>query len=196
MDESEKTSTPLATDDTQRSKLAPAARGERLVDKIYLALLVAVLSFAGGVGGTLLASHYEADRWQRETAFSLKKEIYSKRTELLERTIKDFNRLQILDIYKVSGSYSLVEGEQLIRAKGIAGPSLDPVVGSVVRIKEEQAELSAVLTLDMIYFGPKTQESVRNLQKSLEGAETWWHLDPAKTQAVLDALAQELNFGF
>jgi len=163
---------------------------------LSLALIVAVLSFAGGAGGTLLASRFEANRWQRETAFSVKKEIFAKRMELLERTVKIVNRLQILDIYQSSGKYSLVEGEDLVRSGKVAASALATVIDGVVKVKETQAELSAVMTLDVIYFGPKTKRAVDDLQKALGSAEPWWRVNQAKTQAVLEATAEELQFGF
>lgn len=170
--------------------------GERLRDKIYISIIVAALSFAGGVGGTLLASHFEANKWERETIFGMRQEIFAKRMELLERTIKAVNRLQILDIYEASGSYSLIEGESLIRSGKVAASSLATVTDGLVRVKETQAELSAVMTLDAIYFGPKTKRAVVDLQKALGSTQPWWRVDQAKIQALLDATAAELKSSF
>jgi hypothetical protein len=156
---------------------------------------VAVLSFAGGAGGALLASRLEANKWQRETTFTLRKEILAKRMELLERTIKAVNRLQILDIYAASGSYSLTEGEDLIRTGKVAAATLPTVIDSVVKVKEAQTELSSVMALDTIYFGSKTKRAVEELQRALNSTHVWWRVDQAKTQGLLDAAAAELQLG-
>jgi len=147
----------------------------------------------GGAGGTFLAFRLESDKWQRETSFSVKKEIFAKRMELLERTIKAVNRLQTLDIYKSSGDYSLIEGKDLIQSGKAGAPSLTGVVDGIVKIKEAQAELSAVMTLDVLYFGRKTKQAVDDLQKALGAAQQWWQVDKTRTQALIDATAEELQ---
>jgi hypothetical protein len=91
--------------------------------------------------------------------------------ELLERTIKAVNSLQILDIYKSSGKYSLVEGEDLVRSGKQAASLLGPVVESVVKAKELQAELSTVMFLDAQYFGPKTKHAVSDLSQGQMGGQ-------------------------
>lgn len=193
-------------DDRSDPVLAPAegseqlrstsVASERFRDMVYLAIIVAILSFAGGAGGTVLASRFEAAKWQRETTVGMKREIFAKRMELLERTIKAVNRLQILDIYRSSGTYSLVEAEDLIRAGKVAASLLPTVIESAAKVKEAQAELSAVMTLDVLYFGPMTKQAVDELQKAPQSAEPWWRVDQAKIQALLNATAEELQSGF
>lgn len=173
------------------TKMAP--RGERLRDKVYLALFVALLSFIGAASGTWVASYFDDVKWKKETSFIIKKEILTKRTELLERTIKSINRLQILDIYNSTSHYSLIEAESLIRSGKVAAVSLGPVADSVVKVKDAQAELSVIMTLDALYFGPKTKNAVSELKKSLESTDLWWHVESAKTQNLIDAIAQELH---
>jgi hypothetical protein len=112
--------------------------GERLREKVYFAAIVAVLSFLGGAGGTFLASRLDLYKWRRETDYSVKKEVFAKRMELLERTIKAINRLQILDIYVGTSKYSMVEGEAAIRSGKPAARSLEPVLDGVVKVKEAQ----------------------------------------------------------
>ena len=179
--------------DEQTKSARPPLVGERFRDKVYLAIIVAVLSFMGGAGGTFLAFRFESEKWQRETSYTVKKEIFTKRMELLERTIKAVNRLQTLDFYQSSGSYSLIEGKDLIQSGKAAAPSLAAAVDGVVKIKEAQAELSAVMTLDYLYFGRKTKQAIGDLQKALGSAQTWWQVDKAKTQALIDATAAELQ---
>lgn len=170
--------------------------GERFRDKVYLALIVAALSFVGAAAGTFVTSRLDESRWIRDTTFSVKREMFAKRMELLERTVKVFSQLQTLDFYHNAGKYAWVEGETMIRAGKSAQASVDATTAAAVKVKEAQAELSAVMTLDEIYFGPKTQDAIRQLEKALEAAETWWKVDGARRQAVLDAAAAELQYGF
>jgi hypothetical protein len=168
--------------------------GDSFRSKVYLAIIVAALSFSGGAGGTLMASYFEKSKWQRETEFSIKRETFAKRMELLERTIKAINNLQVIDIYEASGRYSFIEGEDLIRSGKVAAPALATVVEGVVKLKETQAELSAVMSLDAIYFGPRTKRALIDLQKALGTAQPWWRLADSKTKALLDAMAGELEY--
>jgi hypothetical protein len=64
---------------------------------------------------------------------------------------------------------------------------LSRYLDSVVKVKEAQTELSTTLTLDALYFGPKTRHAVENLDKALHEAKPWWNLDESTTQALLDA---------
>jgi hypothetical protein len=179
--------------DQQNPSDATLPKVERFREKFYLAAIVAVLSFLGAVGGTLLSSRLDTYKWQRESSYSLRKEIFAKRMDLIERTIQCFNRLQTLDVYKSKGHYAFVEGEAAIREGKPAAHSLEPMVESVVKTKEAQAELSSSMTLDALYFGPKTKRAISDLQKELRDADPWWKaVEGAKSQAVLDALAAEL----
>ena len=164
--------------------------------RIYLALIVSALSFFGGAAGTIVSSRFDESKWRRETRFSVQKYLFAKRMELLERTIKAFNELQTLDYYHSVGKYSFIEGEGQIRAGKSAAAAIDAATAPLIRVKQAQTELSVVMTLDAIYFGPKTQAAVRELVKALERAETWWKVEDAKKQALLDATAAELLYGF
>ena len=135
--------TPSTTPDvSDKGVVAPSTTGERFSEKLYLAVIVAALSFVGSAAGSLLTFRAETNKWEREMTFSQKKEIFAKRMELLERTIKIVNHLQTLDMYQSASNYSLVEGGSMVRQNHPASRSLDPVADSVVKIKEAQAELS------------------------------------------------------
>jgi hypothetical protein len=185
---------PRTLESPASAAITPAPDG-RFRENVYLAIIVGAISFAGGAAGTTVAAQFESARWQRETTVSLRREVLSKRMELLERTIKTFNMLQILDMYKASGGYSIAAGVDQLQAGRTPDPSLDAAIESVVKVKEAQAELSAVMTLDAIYFGPKSKLAVHEFQESLDRSQTWWQLDKARSQRVLDALAEELQFG-
>jgi hypothetical protein len=164
-------------------------------EQIYLACFVAVLSFAGAAAGTFVAAQFDQSKWQRETRFVMKKEILGKRMELVERTMKAIHQLQVLDLYYSAGAFALLEGEELVRSNKQASPSLDAALTTAARVKDAQSELATVITLDAIYFGPKTKEAAATLENSLKRSETWWKVSPAKTQALLNAVTEELQLG-
>jgi hypothetical protein len=173
----------------------PPAIGEPLRHKFQLAVIVAVLSFLGALGAALVSGRIEESRWRREIRYTAQREVLQKRMELLERTIRIINRMQTLDIASSAASYSLLEGQGSIRSGGSGQAGIDAVSATTARIKEVQGDLAVVMTLDMIYFGPKTIKAVRDLEKSLGTAQPWWKVDAAKTQALLDALSLELSSG-
>ena len=96
----------------------------------------------------------------------MKKEIFAKRVELLERTVKDFNQLRGLDVYYGVGRYSWAEGADLLRAGKPASSSVDAALNTTIKLKDAQAEVSVVMTLDAIYFGPKTREAAHALTQA------------------------------
>ena len=61
-------------------------------DKIWLGLVVAVLSFFGAAGGTLIPARLEKAKWDREISYNINREILVKRIELLERSVKVVNQ--------------------------------------------------------------------------------------------------------
>src|SRR5437879_2531379 len=74
-------------------RTAPAT-GERFREKAYLAIIVAMLSLVSAGVGSVVTFRLDESKWQRETTFGLRREVFAKRMELLERTVKVFNQLQ------------------------------------------------------------------------------------------------------
>jgi hypothetical protein len=169
--------------------------GDTFKSKVYLAIIVAVLSFVGALAGSLASGKIAEARWERETRFAIQKETYLKRSELLERTIRLLSNIQTLDVVSATAAYSLAEGEGLIRKGASAQEQVSSVAAAAAKAKELQGELSVVMTMDAIYFGPQTRRAVATLQLSHKATKPWWNVDSNKTQALLDALASELTFG-
>jgi len=160
--------------------------------EVYLAVAVAILSLLGSATGTFLTFRFESSRWERETRYALIKELFVKRMELMERTIKAFNELQVLDTYRATGNYAWVEGLDSVKARKPAVPDLAPMMASLAKIKDAQGELSTVMALDAVYFGPKTRQATSELDKSLRLSDPWWKVDESKLQAVSNAIGEEL----
>jgi hypothetical protein len=144
------------------------------------------------MGGAFVSSRLDEARWRRETTLALQREMFAKRSELMERTIRVFNGMQTLDVVNASADVAAAEGEEHIRAGRSAQATAAALSEAVFRAKAVQADLSVVMTMNVIYFGPKTKKAVVSLQASLRQANPWWKVDEAKTQAVLDALGAEL----
>lgn len=174
------------------SQQIAASKEESFRVKVQLAAIVAGLSFLGSLGGVIVGSRFEEAKWRRETLFAGKKEILSKRMELLERTIRVLNHMQTLEPASAAAKFSSVEGEDLIRKGQSPQSALNAMAEFTSRAKDTQADLSVVLTLDVIYFGPQTKRAVAELEAALKHAEPWWNVPETRTQPLLNALAAEL----
>lgn len=101
--------------------------------------------------------------------------------------------MQTLDALRATADYAAAEGEGLIRQGHSAQPVIATVSDVTLRAKEIQAELAVVMTLDAIYFGPKTRAAAKSVEAALNTTEPWWRVDESKTQALIDALGAELD---
>jgi hypothetical protein len=161
-------------------------------DKIFLAIFVAVLSFMGGAAGTILTSKFEMEKMQVETAISIKRELFAKRIDLLERTIKVINRLQVVGFYKFTGIFSLENCNKLIKSGNAETSVLAILIEGVVKLKETEAELSTIMALDAQYFGPKTKKAIDELKKSMRSSQDWWVINKKISQDLIDSISEEL----
>ncbi|MFN7984145.1 MAG: hypothetical protein U0Q11_20045 [Vicinamibacterales bacterium] len=177
---------------------APAARDRdrrSLRHDILLVLATGLLSLVGVGLGTFLTARYQASRWELETTHSEKLEVLRKRMELLERTVHVFSQIGIAESYSASGQFALAETQSSLLKHQPAQDSMEAASSNASRIVELQSELASALTLDLVYFGPKTTDAIASLRVALDQSSPWWKIDRAKTQAVLDAIAVELKYG-
>ena len=162
--------------------------------KLLLALVVAVLSFLGAAGGTIVGSFYGEAQWRREALLAYDQTILNKRVELVDRTARIINRrnsVKRLDVY----IQNLVTMATLKPESGSGDAELKKVVDAALSRDDLNVELATILSLDALYFGPKTDKAIANLSKA---GPDFWAADESLFQALLNALAQEffdLDFG-
>ena len=166
-----------------------------LIQNMFLAALAALFAFVGGAGGSAVASMFEKTSWQRETEHAAKQELLAERIDLLERTVLSMNRIGYLGMYKAEGDYLLATSTLEIIADGEATPDFSDLVNGVVVLTEMEAEVTAVLTLNALYFGPKTRTAVKDLEEAMNETEHWWEVDEQSKKDLYAAMLDELSIG-
>jgi len=166
--------------------------------KIGLAIIVAVLSFVGATAGTLVTARFETAKWERETDYTFKQALISKRIELLDRTVRIFSKrdaAKVLDVtVKTTAEISAARLRQAISKKQDLdeSKSVDRMLAGRIQFDDLTAEFNSVMILDELYFGPKTGAAIKNMAKN-GVIERWWELDDKVTADVEAAMYQEIN---
>jgi hypothetical protein len=167
-------------------------RGLSFRKDIYLYILLVVISTMSGVVVSLISSKLESDRWKQEISYSYRAELIKKRTELLERTISAFGSISNLKMYKDSAEYSMFEGRSGAKDNMQVRGQVNNIIDNVVKINEAQMELHKVITLDALYFGPRTRKALSLLSSEMMKTKPWWSIDESHLKLVLDAVSDEL----
>ncbi len=181
----------VKTPDVKVSTPKPPAESE-FRQKLWLAFLAAIFSFAGGAGGAYVASGFEADRWQRQIAYSANQELLRKRIELTERTVRMTAQLANAPLMKALANHAGQEARRIQESGGQTMQPLGAAVEEAVKLNQLQADLAAVLTLDALYFGRPTKEAVANLNVALASAKPWWTVDAGLFHQLLNAMEKDL----
>ena len=164
---------------------------------LTLALLAAVLAFAGAVAGVVLTNAAQRALWEEEFAYDSEQRLVDKRVELIERTV-----------LLMSKSYAVQEEEKdgiKEALSAVAKVATDPtsIVGLFRKNFREQAiakcesinsrtEFTNILKLDAIFFGARTK---RVVDKLLD-ADPWWDAAPQLRDDLIDAMHREFMEGF
>lgn len=168
--------------------------------EFYLSIGTATLSFLGAVAGVYLASRLEESNWEKRFTLEQKRVILEKRASLIERTVVVFNKAPT-----IVGLRGSLDGDKQLallaamcanpKKKAITGCESNPVT-DIKHIEETakeihalNADMAATMTMDKIYFGPKTQGAVNELAKG-----DLWLAPEDKRQALIDAMGSELNW--
>ena len=164
---------------------------------LTLALLAAVLAFAGAVAGVVLTNAAQRALWEEEFAYDSEQRLVDKRVELIERTV-----------LLMSKSYAVQEEEKdgiKEALSAVAKVATDPtsIVGLFRKNFREQAiakcesinsrtEFTNILKLDAIFFGARTKRVVDKLLDT----DPWWDAAPQLRDDLIDAMHREFMEGF
>lgn len=161
---------------------------------LVTAAAAGAFSLMGIFFGSQLSSHSDQVRWERETQYSFRREMVIKRMDLIDKSVRFFSEVQVADFERFKGMVAISEGQRATNSRVPSQVNADAYVESVRNLKRMQAEMSSLLFLSSMYFGPKTKTAVEQLLNSTSQSEVWWNLDKTKTQALLDAELDELNY--
>jgi len=162
-------------------------------DLLLVALLTGLLSLGGVWLGTYLTAQNQRTQWARDTDLAQKREILQKRIELADRTTRVVNRLPVAAYLSSVAKIDRLDSQVAVLRKKSGVPASNASVEHIVQAADIKTELLSVMTLDSLYFGPKTAQAVRNLNVALSKKQSWWEVDGKYTQALLDAMGSELK---
>ncbi|BEO42323.1 hypothetical protein SMQE13_16740 [Serratia marcescens] len=161
----------------------------------------ALMAFLGALSGSYLTSYFEQKNWEERFVLEQKKKVLEKRIELIESTVRVFNRaatveglrgtLQaekdyvLLKVQCSTGSASLSLSKACKDIDRHGGENIERVAKEIHALN---ADFSAIMSLDKIYFGAKTQKAVDSL---MQGDP--WLSSEDKKQALLSAMANEMD---
>lgn len=174
------------------AEIKRAEKSESITIKVFLAVITAVLAFTGAIGGTIVASRYEREKWVRETNYTYQQNILNKRVELLERTVKILNlgdSARNLDLDARMSHYESITRN--LSSKGVTDQFWKDYLSSRLKLEDLDVEFSTVVSLDRIYFGEKTSRAIEELAKSPK----WWEAEDSKKQDLINAMGNELMEG-
>lgn len=148
----------------------------------------ALLAFGGAAAGTYISFRFEEQKWRRTTTYDAARALYGKRMELIERTTRAFNQADsaaILDTYVAAQRKEAATAETSLRAD-----ILRSVLEADLKRQDLTNEYATTLTLNAVYFGPKTRKAV--VPAMVQGE--WWRVTPEKQHALLQAMYDELAY--
>jgi len=195
--------TPLASAPAAKDReKKPPADSESFRDKLILAIIVAVLSFGGASAGTLISGRLEIEKWRRETKYNSAQAIFNKRIDLIDRTVRIFNKAIAVKAVNTDLQSTLkLATARSLESLGSKKPTyknaefrsdMDHIIQSRSQLSDSIAEFSSLTSLDSLFFGPKTVTAIGELRKSYK-EDDWWNADHTAMQAVLNAMGEELK---
>ena len=163
---------------------------------ILLYILPAIIALMGAIGGVILGRDLQARSWKNEYLINIKKEIAYQRIKLIERMSYILNKSgrvtiinQMIDNQRM---FLEIIKEEGTKCEDIFDKFLK--IESLIELNKEifdiSAEFNALVNLCGIYFGEKTRESLKNIQKM---DEKWHAMTLQDKQDILDNMVKESN---
>ncbi|MFN1141754.1 hypothetical protein [Serratia quinivorans] len=147
------------------------------VKDIVLPLLLCFFGILGTLGGVLIANHQSSVNEKESRLYIYQTKIIEQRINIVDRAAKVFGKSPGLqDVWKeYNNMMSKGEVDQLI----------------VDKLTEAQGEFQSIIFLSAVYFGPKTQQALKDLS---EVPGPWWTKPKEKQDNFVSAMALEINY--
>ncbi len=145
---------------------------------IILPLALALLGILGTLGGVLITNYQNSVNQKESRLYEYQTKIIEQRIILVDRAAKIFGKSPGLqDIWK--------EHLDMIKQGKV-----DQLV--VDKLTDAQGEFQSVIYLSSIYFGPKTQQALKDFN---EIPGPWWTKSKDKQDNFVSSMALEINYG-
>lgn len=161
---------------------------------VFIPLFTAFLAFYGVKLGYESANNNAREMWQVERQAIVNEKIIDIRMSLFSRATSILYKSELLSAIESKGKMN-VEISQL---KPIASEGanknfliLKEAYDNKITLNEYYSEFASVMQTSIIYFGPKTEESITQLTKHSE----WWKADSKFITSVIDSMKEEFKYG-
>jgi hypothetical protein len=171
-----------------------------MTEESRIALIVASITLATSLAGTVLGGKFNQWQWERQSAVDQKRAIFEQRVKLIERTsviINSAPRAQALQA-RLELDANLAQLKLACAdpsKKGVQVPDhckRELNMDSTQATQQEQvklmAEFSSTLQLAALYFGPKTRSAIAVIPPKTQ----WWKVDDSILREILRSMADEL----
>ncbi|MEL5357824.1 hypothetical protein PTR06_00490 [Serratia ureilytica] len=161
-----------------KKKIARKKRRGIYFKDIILPFALAFLGILGTLGGVLITNYQNSVNEKESRLYEYQTKIMEQRIILVDRAANIFGKSPGLqDIWK--RHLDMME-------KG----SIDQLI--VDKLTDAQGEFQSIIYLSSIYFGPKTQQALKDFD---ENPGPWWTKPKDKQDNFVSSMALEINYG-
>lgn len=144
---------------------------------IILPITLCFLGLLGTLGGVIVANHLSSVNEKEARLYAYHTKIIEQRINLVDRAAKIFGK-----------SPGLQDTWREYRIK-MNKEEVDKLI--VDKLTEAQGEFQSIIFLSGIYFGPNTQQALKDLG---EAPGPWWEKPKDKQDSFVSAMASEINY--
>jgi hypothetical protein len=175
-----------------------------LTPELMGALATGVLSFAGALGGVIVASRLEQANWSQRYTVEYRQKLIDKRVEILEKLVVLFNKAEHVQLMRkrigLEQSSALLKTKcSLLKRQGNSGLmeelgcddasySLDRVERLAKEINSLSADYGVALTLASLYFGKATRAEIQKF-----AGKDLWSTKSSEYKRLGEVMAKEIS---
>jgi hypothetical protein len=156
--------------------------------EVVFLLIGAALALFSSITTLHLSNKHSSKLWLAKTKFHTSQKIFDERIKLIERTVKILNKVDLLDL-----NYIIEDGKTELARSGIG--NFEEIITNRKVVTELNSEFMTVASLNNIFFGPKTKQSMKNILKTTTDEIHWWEVEQKLIDQYVKALSSELNYG-
>lgn len=167
-------------------------------------LATGVLSFAGALGGVIVASRLEQANWKQRYTVEYRQKLIDKRIEIIERLVVLFNKTEHVQLMRkrieleknlaqLNYKCSLLKRQgnlEMMEQSGCddVSYSLDKVERLANEINSMSADYGVALTLASLYFGEATRAEIQKFSE-----KDPWLASPSERERLGEVIAKEIS---
>jgi hypothetical protein len=175
-----------------------------LTPELMGTLATGVLSFAGALGGVIVASRLEQANWNQRYTVEYRQKLIDKRVEILEKLVVLFNKTEHVQAMRKGidleqKSVLLKSKCSLLKTQGNSvlmdqlgcddvSYSFERAQGLAKEINSLSADYAVALTLASLYYGKATRAEIQKF-----ASKDLWSTKPSERERLGEVMAKEIS---